>query len=54
MAMKIDHLSDIVIGYRMCSGVLDVDEVMNSLLTFPDDNKYKPLLPQCELLNNEF
>lgn len=26
---------------RMCSGVVDADELMNSLLTFPHDNKYQ-------------
>jgi hypothetical protein len=43
--MKIDDLSDIVIGYRMCSGVVDADEVMNSLLTIPHDNNSRHLEP---------
>jgi hypothetical protein len=39
--MEIDNLSDIVIDFRMCSGVVDADELMNSLLTFPHDSKYQ-------------
>jgi hypothetical protein len=39
--MDIDHLLDIVIAFRMCSGVADADELMNSLLTFPQGNKYQ-------------